>query len=228
MVWEVHHVTGTVNELHARSADLVAGQPGHEAARVVRVLHPVDRALVLGSTQSEGCVDHDACAVAGVEVVRRRSGGGAVLVQPGDQAWVDLFVPAGDPLWEADVRRASWWLGEAWARTLVTCGLGGVEVWKGPMLRSPWSSLVCFAGRAAGEVTVPGGAKVVGVCQRRGRLGALFQCACILRWEPVPLLDLLALSPRQRAEALEAVKGAAFGAGAAGDGVVARLLEALP
>jgi lipoate-protein ligase A len=228
MTWEVHHVTGTVDELHGRSADLVGGPPGQPAARVARVLHPVDRALVLGSAQSEGCVDHDACAIAGVEVVRRRSGGGAVLVQPGDQAWVDLFVPAGDPLWEADVSRASWWLGDAWARALEACGVGGAEVWKGAMLRSPWSSLVCFAGRAAGEVTVPGGAKIVGVCQRRGRSGALFQCACILRWEPVPLLDLLALSPQQRAEALDVVAGAAFGAGAAGAGVVARLLEELP
>jgi lipoate-protein ligase A len=228
MAWEVHHVTGTVNELHGRSADLVAGPPGYEAARVVRVLHPVDRALVLGSTQPEDCADHDACAVAGVQVVRRRSGGGAVLVQPGDQAWVDMFVPAGDPLWEADVGRASWWLGEAWARALVACGLGGLKVWKEPMLRTPWSSLVCFAGRAAGEVTVPGGAKVVGVSQRRGRLGTLFQSACILRWEPVRLLDLLVLSPQHRAEARDAVAGAAFGAGAAGDGVVARLLAELP
>jgi lipoate-protein ligase A len=228
MAWEVHHVTGTVNELHGRSADLVAGPPGQEAVRVVRVLHPVDRAVVLGSAQPEDCVDYDACADAGVEVVRRRSGGGAVLVRPGDQAWVDLLVPAGDPLWEADVSRASWWLGEAWARALVACGLGGVEVWKGPMQRSPWSSLICFAGRAAGEVTVPGGAKVVGLCQRRSRVGALVQCACILLWEPVALLDLLALAPQQRAEALDAVAGTASGAGAAGDALVAHLLAELP
>jgi lipoate-protein ligase A len=228
MAWQVHQVTGTVSELHGRSAELVAGEPGRVTARVARVLDPVDRALVLGSTQREDCADLVACAAAGVEVVRRRSGGGAVLVQPGDQAWVDLFVPAGDPLWEADVSRASWWVGEAWARALAVCGLGGLAVWKGPMLRSAWSSWVCFAGRAAGEVTVPDGAKIVGVSQRRGRLGALFQCSCILRWEPVALLDLLALSPEQRAEALEAVAGAAFGAGAPGDGVVGHLLSELP
>ena len=34
----------------------------------------------------------------GLELVRRRSGGGAVLVAPGCQVWIDLFLPSGDAL----------------------------------------------------------------------------------------------------------------------------------
>jgi hypothetical protein len=49
-----------------------------------------------------------------------------------------------------------------------------------------------------------------------------------LRWEPVPLLELLALSSEQRVEALDAVAGAAFGAGLVGAGVVGHLLTELP
>ena len=55
----------------------------------------VDRpALVLGSTQRAEVVDERACADAGVEVVRRRSGGGAVLLEPGAVVWFDVVVPA--------------------------------------------------------------------------------------------------------------------------------------
>jgi len=228
MTWLVQHVTGTVKDLHG-GAELVPVGPAAGAERAVRILHPLDRALVLGSTQPDGCADHAACAAAGVEVVRRRSGGGSVLVQPGMVVWVDLWVPAGDELWLPDVSRAAWWVGEAWARALAASGLRGLDVWKGPMARRPWSSLVCFAGRAAGEVTGPAEAKIVGVCQRRTRAGALFQCACLLRWEPAAHVALLALSPADRAEAVGALAGAAFGAGEGkADAVVGHLLEELP
>ena len=102
--------------------------------------------------------------------MRRRSGGGAVLVGPGQAVWIDVVVPAGDPLWADDVGRAGWWLGEVWAAALAAAGLPGGEVWRGAQVRSAWSDRVCFAGLGAGEVTV-GGRKVVGISQRRTRAG---------------------------------------------------------
>jgi lipoate-protein ligase A len=48
-------------------------------------------------------------------------------------------------------------------------------------------------------VTVDG-AKVVGLCQRRTRAGALFQCAALLRWDPARLVDLLDLPPGAAAD----------------------------
>jgi lipoate-protein ligase A len=162
-------------------------------------------------------------------VVRRRSGGGAVLVEPGGLVWVDLVVPSRDPMWSADVGQSAWWVGEAWARALSQAGLAGLEVWKGPMLRREWSSLVCFAGLAGGEVTGPGGAKLVGISQRRTRHGSLFQCACLLRWEPSELLQLLRLGQAERARAAAELSGAASGAGGErGDDILAQLLRALP
>jgi len=229
MPWLVEQLSGPVRELHQRP--LGSGPPCRRAA----VLHPVDRALVIGSTQGLETVDTAACANAGIEVVRRRSGGAAVFVQPGDLAWVDLFVPSEDPLWHPDVGRASWWVGEAWARALEAGGFGHFEVWKGPMQRLAWSSLVCFAGLGPGEVTDERSMKVVGISQRRSRLGAWFQCACLSRWAPEELLALLALSPGQRATALPVVASAARGlgprlfAGSDGDaGVIERFLAALP
>ncbi len=226
MPFELQRVGGTVADLHERSAGLVAGPL---AARVAHVYQPVDRAVVLGSGQPGDDVDREACAASGVQVVRRRSGGGAVLVEPGGLVWVDLVVPGTDPLWCADVGKSAWWVGEAWAAALSRTGATGLEVWTGPMRRREWSSRVCFAGLAGGEVTGPGGRKVVGISQRRARNGSLFQCACLLRWAPGDLLGLLALTPAERARAEAELSGVAFGAGAGKEEeILAQLVQALP
>ncbi|MEA2702847.1 MAG: lipoate---protein ligase, partial [Actinomycetota bacterium] len=156
-------------------------------------------ALVLGSTQPDGVVDGARAAAVGVDVVRRRSGGGAVLLRPGEVVWIDVLVPAGDPLWEADVGRAFGWLGRAWVDALGALGVAAVA-YDGPLAAGRWSSLVCFGGLGPGEVTVEG-RKIVGISQRRTRAGALFQCAVLVEWDPSPLLDLLVLTDDDRTEA---------------------------
>jgi hypothetical protein len=55
------------------------------------------------------------------------------------------------------------------------------------------------------------GRKAVGVASRRGRAGARFQCGLGRSWDPGPLLDLLALEPRERAEGRRDLAAAAFG-----------------
>ena len=155
------------------------------------------RRSVLGSTPARLERRSDAAAPwrqAGVELVRRRSGGGAVLLVPGEVVWVDVVVPAGDPLWDDDVGRAAHWLGAAWARALGGVRRPGATVHRGPMVRTPWSSLVCFAGLGPGEVQL-GGRKVVGISQRRTRGWARFQCAVYLRWDPAALVALLRRAP---------------------------------
>lgn len=161
-------------------------------------------AVVLGSTQGDGVL---APGAGGVDVARRRSGGGAVLVEPGRVLWAEVVVPAGDPLWQADVGRAAWWLGDEWAATLAALGVGGAVVHRGGLVRAPWSAAVCFAGLGPGEVTV-GGRKVVGISQRRTREGALFQCAVPLAWDPAALLAALALTPAERDQASAALADA--------------------
>jgi lipoate---protein ligase len=231
MRWEIRRARGTVRELHERSAARVAGSAGPLLVnqRLAVVQSPMDGAIVLGSAQPETAVDVRACARAGLEVVHRRSGGGAVLVEPGSVIWVDLVVAPTDPLWSADVGRSMWWVGETWAEALRRAGVSGLEVWRGPMLRSAWSSLVCFAGLGPGEVVDAARLKVVGVSQRRARQGALFQCACLLRWEPDRLLELLDLSEEQRQTALHDLERAAAGIGAErAEAVVEDFLAALP
>ena len=255
--WQVEEVWGTAAELHASSGTLVQGGPAlpdHPGgtARLVRVLHASRPAVVLGAGQPDEVVDRGRAARLGLEVARRRSGGAAVLVGPGESVWVDLVIPAGDPLWDDDVGVSMAWVGEAWAGALARLGGPSPRVWRGGLSRTRWSDRVCFAGVGPGEVlaapcpavedpppAAPGppadrpgpagwGPKVVGVSQRRTRGGALFQTAALLRWRPLDLLDALALDPGERRRAAGELVEVAAGLGAVSPGeVVDAFLESL-
>jgi lipoate-protein ligase A len=180
---------GGAAELHVR--ELVPEPGGGVRAFVLEVDRP---ALVLGSAQPFELVDAGVARSEGIDVVRRRSGGGAVLLVPGAHLWVDVLLPRDDERWTDDVSASSLWLGEAWAAALGVVTGAAVEVHRGPMRRDQLSDLVCFAGLAPGEVTV-GGAKAVGTSQRRTRAGARFQSVVHRQFEVDLLAQLLALEP---------------------------------
>jgi lipoate-protein ligase A len=230
--WLIERDCDTAVRLHERSADLVAGVVGPSSMGVprrIRVLDVDAAALVLGRAQPVGHVDPARAAAAGVEVARRRSGGGAVLVIPHGAVWIDIVVPAGDPVWEDDIGRAMWWVGEAWVAALDEVGLPHGEVWRGPLQRNAWSDRVCFAGLGAGEVTVGGkggrGAKIVGVAQRRTRRGALFQCVALVDWEPEHTLELLTLPETRRRAGAAELAGVATGVGDRAEALVEAVIR---
>ncbi|MEM9131062.1 MAG: hypothetical protein AAGA59_19930 [Actinomycetota bacterium] len=192
--WTVQHTTGDAGPFHQRPVP----EPAHHEVWVHEVVRP---ALVLGSTQSEALLDLERAAADGVEVCRRRSGGGIVPLVPGADCWVDVIVPRHSPLWDDDVGRAFAWLGRAWADTLRHLRSDAArpgpepEVYDGPLLGGAAGRLICFASLGPGEVTV-GSGKVVGVSQRRTRIAARFQSVAVDRWRPE------ALGPYVRSEAL--------------------------
>lgn len=216
--WTVEVVHAPAATFHARPLPEPAepGERREPAASARRGRHAwvavvPGPALVLGSAQPAGHIDAGRAAAAGLDVVRRRSGGGAVLVEPGDLCWVDLVIERGDPLWDDDIGRATWWVGEAWAATLAGPGIGlAGQVHRGPLERNEWSPFVCFAGLGAGEVSVDG-RKVVGVSQRRVRRLARFQTAMLIRWRPERLVELLDLPDNERLRCLAEVGPRAAG-----------------
>lgn len=217
--WLVKRAAGSAADFHARSLP-------DPAARSVEVLEVERAALVLGSTQAEADADPEALREAGVDLVRRRSGGGAVLLVPDRALWVDVVVPRGDELWDDDVGRAALWLGRAWAAALARLGVDA-SVHTGALVTTRWSSLVCFAGLGPGEVT-GAGRKLVGISSRRSRAGARFQCVLLRHWEPARLLHLLALDAHDRTRARAEVAGAAAGVDRPPSEVLDAFLASLP
>ncbi len=231
--WRIEERVGDAATLHADWPSS-RERPNERAVAVCRVTGP---ALVLGSAQSASVVDAAAATAADVPVVRRRSGGGAVLVLPEDPVWVDVWVPSDDPLWHPDVGRAFDWLGDAWVSALGRVGVEGVSAHRGGYLAcTRWARLACFGGVGTGELVTDDGRKVVGLAQRRDRHGAWFHGAAVVHWDPRPLVGLLDLSPPQRlaaaAELGAAVAGVGDLAGArsspAGSAISTALVASLP
>jgi lipoate---protein ligase len=183
--WRVEHVVADAGAFHVAPPSAT-----DRSATFVEVVAPT---LVLGSSQSERTVCGDAAAAQGVSVVRRRSGGGGVLLLPGEFVWLDLVIPSGDPLWNDDIGRSMWWVGELWREALGDSAPRAI-VHDGPLRRSRWSADVCFAGVGPGEVTI-GEAKLVGISQRRTRDYARFQSMLHLQWRPDVVASLVAAGP---------------------------------
>jgi lipoate-protein ligase A len=174
---------------------------------VRQAAHPT---LVLGSTQRVEIVRPQRAADASVEVVRRRGGGGAVLLRPGDHLWVEAWIPRDDPLWEADVSVATAWVGEWWRAALDPEGAGDMVVHRGPAAPGSYGALVCFSGRGPGEV-FQRDRKVMGISQWRSREGSLFHTCAYVRWDPAALLDLLEVNGTPRAALERELARAAVG-----------------
>lgn len=203
--WSVHDSVGDAGEFHSTDPQQVRSATFHRVA---------SKTLVLGSAQRDTDVDHRVVDALDIAVVKRRSGGGAVLLIPGEFVWLDLVIPAGDALWADDVATAMIWVGELWQRALGDLGVAsevnrGSRVVNDPVVNgrvvndsARWSRQVCFAGVGSGEV-LQRDRKVVGLSQRRTRATARFQSVCHLRWRP-ELVAALVAPPRPLATELAA------------------------
>ena len=191
-------------EREASPEALLSGAYRTSATHTAVICKPTSPALVLGSTQSESSFDLARCRAAGLAVVRRRSGGGAVVVRPGAQVWVDFFVPRNDPLFDDDVLASFGFVGAIWMAAICdsfpSISRSSVAVARGQVEPTAWSATLCFGGLGAGEVSV-GGRKVVGVSQRRDRNGAWFHSMALLELDPLELTSLLDRPAAERREA---------------------------
>ena len=208
--WHIEHQHGSAADLHARELS------GVRTATFFSTDVPT---LVLGSSQPAESVDDAAVQRWGLTTCRRRSGGGGVLLWPGEFVWLDVEIPVGDPLWRDDVGTAAWWAGELWLDALAPLP-AAATVHHRRMIHTAWSAAVCFAGVGPGEVLI-GAAKLVGVSQRRTRLGARFQTMVHRVWRP----DLMAalVSPPLPTEPLPEVATCSLTA----DEITSRLVDAL-
>ncbi len=192
--WQIVHVANDAKALHSFD-------PPTQQVPTLVVASVTNSALVLGSTQPHSVADADAARRHGQDLVRRRSGGGAVLVSPGGQVWIDVWIPRGDPLWDDDVVGQAVPIGRAWAAAIDGLGHGPCTVHEAGVQRTTWSDLVCFAGRGPGEVFSASGRKLVGISQRRTRQWVRLQTLVYRRWDSASSLAGLVLSIDERADA---------------------------
>lgn len=186
-------------ERRAAPAELVA--PAEPAGRLAVFCYPTSPAVVAGSTQKTETLDLEAIRRSGAELVKRRSGGGAVYVAPGAQVWLDVYLPARDPLHTVDVSRAACFVGEIWKAAMVGLveSASAVEVYSGPLMASRWWRSWCYSGLGPGEVTLDG-RKLVGLSQRRNRDGTWFFTMGCCSLDPVRDAGFLAASDLERGE----------------------------
>jgi lipoate-protein ligase A len=174
-------------------------------------------AVVLGTSQPMAVVDEEACRRAGVAVVRRTSGGTAVLASA-DLLALDVALPADHPLAGGDVVEAYRWLGAAFAaacRDAVPAGrwpvrLVSIDEARADQRRQRSAgagsvlaarALACFGTLSPYEVAVQKhgqAAKLVGLAQVRKRGVVLYQAGLYLQFSGVHLASLLAVPQAAR------------------------------
>lgn len=175
-------------------AAIAAGRPRGVWSR------PTEPALVLGSGQRP---PETWVSPAGLPLVRRGTGGGAVLCDD-DYLMLDIALPVGDPRVLDDLTESYRWLGEAIVAALTRLGVDGLALVEPLALRAldegarEAGRTACFAGLGPYEVLDAQGRKLVGLAQRRRRGAALLQAAAYLGGDRGTLADMLWLAPDER------------------------------
>jgi lipoate-protein ligase A len=152
--------------------------------------------IVLGSTQSIEFLVEDVGER--YLIRRRRGGGGLVLLRPGD-LWIDWWIPTSDQWHRNSVGDSARLAGEWWTSVLNEIGTPW-EVHRGPSNHPPTWRKACFATLGEGEVHREG-RKLVGVTQWRVREGTLLSTAA-LAIDSTALLDEMTAAPPGLGEAL--------------------------
>ena len=151
-------------------------------------------ALSIGYTQDrERDVDRDACFARGIEVLRRITGGRAVLHDA--EVTYSVSAPAGLPGFGTGLEEAYRRVAAGLVAGLRLLGLGAAVADTGERNPSrPPRQPGCFAAAARHEITIEG-RKLVGSAQRR-EAGAFLQHGSILLERHDELLGLLLRGPR--------------------------------
>lgn len=168
----------------------------------VRVATCAAPAVVLGRGQSPTAADRARAAAAGVDLVVRQSGGGAVLAGPW-MAGASIALPPAHPFSALPPAASYRWLGETLVRGLETMGVVACALPLEARPRAAGTGWACFAQTSWWEVQ-SGGRKIAGLAQVRRRHGVVFVAGVLLAVPPWPLLCAVLGKPHADADALAA------------------------
>jgi lipoate-protein ligase A len=147
-------------------------------APVLRFYRWSERALTLGRFQSFKVLDRAACAADSVAVVRRITGGRAVL--HGDDLTYSVAAPAGRAPFPDDIRGTFFAVSRGLVAGLARLGIAAeaVDAARADARGTP----LCFAATSWYEITLHG-RKLIGSAQRRWREAFLQQGSMPLRFD---------------------------------------------
>jgi lipoate-protein ligase A len=159
------------------------------------VMRPSGRAVAMGSSQKPATFAADELDRDGIELAERRSGGGAVFIDPAGIVWIDVLAPRSSRLWHRDLVQNFLIVGHLWQHALAELGVVTEIVTESPD-RTPASSLACWAGHGWGELVI-GDAKLVGLSQRRTRWGSRVQAMAVVDASAAQVAHYLAAEHRR-------------------------------
>ena len=166
-------------------ADLLRRCAAREIAGGVRLYWFAPPCLSLGRMQPDADVDRAACARDGIDVVRRPSGGRAVLHD--DEVTYAVVCRVDDPWFGGDVMTSCGRIHRAIAAGLTRLGVvttaHAVTAGDRRAQRASAAGADCFARASAHELLDGSGRKLVGSAQAR-RAGALLQHGSVLLSKP--------------------------------------------
>lgn len=179
---------GTVDELHA------IPMPTEGDTAELWMMRPNAPAVAMGSAQRPDRFEGERLRQDGVQLAARRSGGGAVFIEPRSTVWIDLLAPRTTHWYSAELTENFMLVGRRWQNALVSLGID-TELCDRSEGRSPASAVACWAGLGWGELTIDG-AKVVGLSQRRTRWGSRVQALAVLDRSSARVADYLGADDR--------------------------------
>ncbi|WP_428033086.1 lipoate--protein ligase family protein [Amphritea sp.] len=165
-------------------------------------------AVIMGCSQRPDEGQMSRAARAGLPLLRRRSGGGAVLAGP----WmlsVTVFIPPDHPVAKHNIIEIFSWLEQIWIDTLHVCGVPCKGVDQAMIDRSKVLSQqqnlkwACYAALSHGEVVSEDGRKLVGLAQIRKRKGVALVSGLHLYPSDWSLLSSVVVDNNQQGSALE-------------------------
>jgi len=184
----LRELRGTVTELHALP------MPTEGDTTEVWVMRPTTAAVAMGSSQQPEQFDLQRLNADKIELAPRRSGGGAVFIDPTTTVWIDVLAPRSSPLWSPQLSENFLIVGRLWRRALTTLGID-TELCDASPVRTAAATVACWAGSGWGELLV-GPAKTVGLSQRRTRWGSRVQSMAVVDGSSARISDYLLAEQR--------------------------------
>jgi len=219
--WHIHPLSVADQKQHIEQSERLLSAPGDQATLYWSLAKPTG--LVLGFSQKHDVLNPAASQdKPAIPVYHRRAGGTAVLVGPYLLS-LDVLLPAGHPLIQADVVESYRWFGEMWVATLDLLGIqtrvvppaeahGQRALLKRPETREYelLMNRACYGSLSPYEV-VAGQRKVVGLDMIRRRAGSLLQAGVLLKWETETLAYLLGHTKEEQRQLREGLANRAVG-----------------